>query len=256
MSYMKNVICLYKEKGETPLESLRRFQSVHTEYMNVPLTYAGRLDPLAEGVLLVLAGEECKKKGEYLGLDKVYEVDILFGISTDTYDILGIIENSFINKNLIKKDIEGVLKSFVGVRQQKYPPYSSKTVSGKALFQWAKDGKIKQVCIPCKEVEIFSIDIMSSGYIKGSVLLKKIQTDIQRVSGDFRQEKIIKKWKDFFDLKRSDINFFNTKVRVHCSSGTYMRNLAYEVGVLLGTGAVALDIKRISIGEYCLSDCL
>ena len=50
----------------------------------------GRLDPLAEGVLLILIGDECKNKEKYLGLDKEYEVAIIFGISTDTGDALGL----------------------------------------------------------------------------------------------------------------------------------------------------------------------
>jgi len=76
------------------------------------MTYAGRLDPLAEGLLLVLTGEECKNKEKYLGLDKEYEVDVLFGFATDTYDILGKVLSA---KNYSKSEIpnENLLKSFV-----------------------------------------------------------------------------------------------------------------------------------------------
>jgi tRNA U55 pseudouridine synthase TruB len=52
---MENVLKLYKNVGETPLECLERFRVENSEYKDVPMTYAGRLDPMAEGVLIVLA---------------------------------------------------------------------------------------------------------------------------------------------------------------------------------------------------------
>ena len=58
---MKKILKLYKKEGETPLEAIERFRRKNPEYRNEKMTYAGRLDPMAEGVLLVLAGNECKK---------------------------------------------------------------------------------------------------------------------------------------------------------------------------------------------------
>ncbi|MEY2671815.1 MAG: tRNA pseudouridine synthase tRNA pseudouridine55 synthase, partial [Candidatus Parcubacteria bacterium] len=51
----------------------------HPEWKNLPMTYAGRLDPVAEGLLLVLVGDDCKEKDKYLDLNKEYELSILFG---------------------------------------------------------------------------------------------------------------------------------------------------------------------------------
>ena len=53
------------------------------------MTYAGRLDPMASGLLIVLAGEETKNKEKYLNLDKEYLFEVLFGFKTVTYDFLG-----------------------------------------------------------------------------------------------------------------------------------------------------------------------
>src|ERR1035437_1661782 len=89
MKPKQGIITLYKNKGETPLECLERFKKDNPEYEKERMTYAGRLDPLAEGLLIVLYGDEIKNKEKYLGLDKEYEVDILFGFATDTYDVLG-----------------------------------------------------------------------------------------------------------------------------------------------------------------------
>ena len=84
-----HVLPVYKNAGETPLECLERVRKQHPEFIHMPITYAGRLDPMAEGVLLLLIGDECMKKDEYLNLPKEYEVTVLFGFATDTYDLLG-----------------------------------------------------------------------------------------------------------------------------------------------------------------------
>ena len=70
---MKKVIILNKNGWETPLQCLEFFRLKYKEYKNIPMTYAGRLDPMASGVLVILVGEECKKKEKYLKLDKEYE---------------------------------------------------------------------------------------------------------------------------------------------------------------------------------------
>ena len=61
---MRKIILLNKREGETPLEALEVFRKrkskQHKEYKDVKMTYLGRLDPVAEGVLLVAAGEEVK----------------------------------------------------------------------------------------------------------------------------------------------------------------------------------------------------
>ena len=62
---MQKVLLLKKKVGETPLEIISEFKKNNLEYQNQKLGYAGRLDPMAEGLLLVLIGEECKKRKEY-----------------------------------------------------------------------------------------------------------------------------------------------------------------------------------------------
>ncbi|MEI7513657.1 MAG: hypothetical protein WCJ74_03505, partial [bacterium] len=87
---MDKVLNLYKRAGETPLLCILRYKKDNPQFENVPMTYAGRLDPLAEGVLLVLTGKEVHRKEEFLNLRKEYEVEVLFGFETDTFDVLGL----------------------------------------------------------------------------------------------------------------------------------------------------------------------
>jgi len=66
---MKKVLTVYKNIGETPLECLERIRSERQELVKERLSYAGRLDPMAEGVMLILVGDENKEREKYLGLD-------------------------------------------------------------------------------------------------------------------------------------------------------------------------------------------
>jgi len=88
-------VVLEKAVGETPLmcaETWRQRAGVDTR---IPLAYAGRLDPMASGKLLILIGDECKHQTDYHGLDKAYDFSVLLGIGSDTHDVLGrLAENS------------------------------------------------------------------------------------------------------------------------------------------------------------------
>ena len=86
---LPKVLNLYKKIGETPLERIKRFKADNPEYAMLKMSYAGRLDPMAEGVLLVLVDGENKNREKYLNFSKEYEADIIFGIGTDTHDVLG-----------------------------------------------------------------------------------------------------------------------------------------------------------------------
>lgn len=248
----KNVFEIYKEVGETPLEALERFRASNSELSDKPMTYAGRLDPLAEGVLIILVGDECKDKEKYLNMDKEYEVEIAFGMSTDTYDALGLI-NTEKHKIVtgIRNSFSGLevdLTKYVGKFKQQYPPFSAKTVDGVKLYELAKNGELPDE-MPTKEVEIYSIDIINCCAIKSDNLRTRIIQMIDRVKGDFRQFTIKTKWCEVLGLENPDTNSYSKyfevlKIRVRCSSGTYMRSLAHRIGEDLGIGAFALGIKR------------
>src|SRR4051812_27894414 len=119
---------VYKRRRETPLEALERFRLEFPRYKDEVLSYAGRLDPMAEGLLIVLVGDENKKRQEYLGLPKEYIVEILFGFETDTHDILGKVIYAK-SADVSKETLEKVLEASVGIFQEEYPLFSSRTVN-------------------------------------------------------------------------------------------------------------------------------
>jgi tRNA U55 pseudouridine synthase TruB len=66
----------------------------------------------------------------------------------------------------------------IGQIKQNYPPYSSKTVNGKPLWQWAREGKVSEIEIPKHEIFIKNIEILNEFKITGKDLLEKIKKDI------------------------------------------------------------------------------
>src|SRR4051812_15345092 len=91
---MQAIILLNKPLSFTPLQATLKFKQAFPEYADQKIAYAGRLDPMAEGLLLLLIGNETKKRKDYEALSKTYEFSILLGISTDTYDLLGKIKET------------------------------------------------------------------------------------------------------------------------------------------------------------------
>ncbi len=226
---MRNVIIINKNIGETPLECLERVRIQEGIPNDVSMTYAGRLDPLAEGQMIILVGDECKNKEKYLDYDKEYEIEILFGFSTDSYDVLGLIND---NNNLKITKIN--LDSYIGKFEQKYPRYSSKVIAMKEIPEE----------MPSREVEIYSIEDLGTREIKGSDLLNEIIAKINLVKGDFRQKEITARWSSI-SQEILDSYFTILKLKVRCSSGTYMRTLAHNIGVDHGIPALAYSIKRL-----------
>lgn len=267
---MKSTFLINKKLGETPLEALERTCAEHDLGPKTPLTYAGRLDPMAEGLLVVLVGEECKRKTEWLGLDKVYETEFLLGAETDTHDVLGVVRGvegretiaaSQTDLNISRAQFETVLRTFLGKRTQAYPAYSSKPHRGRPLFALARAGKLPaEDEMPSREIEIYSIEVVGERQLSATELEKQILEKIARVKGDFRQAEIVAAWQEFFRKNQigrknggaDDCHFQLFALRIYCSSGTYIRSLAHEVGKRLGAGALTFSIKRTKIGTFTL----
>ncbi|MCU0660556.1 MAG: hypothetical protein MUD00_03025 [Candidatus Pacebacteria bacterium] len=242
----QKTIGIYKNLGETPLAALDRLRLERPELTHETLSYIGRLDPMAEGVMLVLVGEENKNREAYLGLDKEYECEVLFGVSTDTSDLLGLVTKNAIADFVAKDTVAENIKLFLGKRQQEYPIYSSKPVKGKPLHVWAREGRIGDIEIPKKEIEIYAIKLLDFYTIEKQVLQKIIEERIALVCGDFRQAEILAQWQEYFEQNIPAL-LPVAKLRVRASSGTYMRVLASDIGQKLGVPALAIGIKRLAI---------
>lgn len=217
--------------------------------------YAGRLDPMAEGLVLYMVGDENKKRDHYQKLDKEYHVDVLFGFSTDSYDILGEVEKStpYKEENVTEELLGKILSSYVGLIDQPYPPFSSKRVNGKPLYYWAHHNLLNGITIPSEKREIYSIALISMREISKKELKDYIVDRISRVKGNFRQKEIMQVWEDSLSQSDQD-DFVIARLSIHCASGTYMRSLAHMIGDSIGLSACAFSIERTRIGSHRKAD--
>ena len=248
------VLNLYKKKSETPLQTIERYVKAHPEFRRAKMTYAGRLDPMAEGVLVVLSGEKNKEREAYTGLDKDYEFEFVFGIETDTHDVLGKIV-SIHGSKLNEESVQGALSKYAGTFVQQYPAYSSKVVDGVPLFDLARKGKIGQVVMPTHEVTVKSLALIGERNVLREAFKKEIFDAIRAVDGDFRQKEILVLWEKYLGEKAPQ-EFVVYKARVSCGSGFYVRQLVSDIGKDLGIGAVTVSILRTRVGEYGIKDSL
>jgi tRNA pseudouridine55 synthase len=69
-------------------------------------------------------------------------------------------------------------------------------------------------------------------------------------------EKVIVKEREvtLYSIEIVEINFPTVVINIHCTSGTYIRSLAYDIGAMLGCGAYMSNLIRTEIAEYKLED--
>jgi len=223
------IIESYKPIGQTTVEHINEYKQKN----NIKkICFAGRLDPLAHGKIYILTDNDVFKKEEYCNKNKIYEAWIIKGFTTDSYDIMGIPTLSFKEGQIIPTKFN-----------QKYPPYSSVMIKKYQKPYWLVTKlnlKMEESDIPTKEVEILNFESLESKLIDNNELLETVRDRINRVnrSQQFRQQEILEKWEIILQTYNSKINM--EKIRVKCSSGTYIRN----IGNMLN--GCCLDIHRIS----------
>lgn len=268
------MIKLYKQIGETPLEALRRLRRQRPELSESRLSYAGRLDPMAAGILPVLVGEENDNRESFLSTDKTYRFEVLFGVDTDTFDLLGLptcsanpcefagtdAERQAGNFKCIVNDtevsvtqqkIKNICDQLTGKQAMKYPPFSAKTVSlddeMMPLWKIVRSGRLDEIDMPTKEVEIYDLTFQEIERAKKNYIINYIINQIEKVDGDFRQEEISAKWEEVFADLDDNAEFPLATFRLHCSTGTYVRRLVNDVGVQIGVPATSFSITRIGV---------
>ena len=220
-------ILIYKKIGFTPFQVLQEVRDFLSDEDKSKITFAGRLDPMAEGYIHILWSGDEDEKGNLMGLDKQYKVEVLIGIKTDTDDILGLID--FVNDKVMDfhKD---ELDKFVGPFEYNYPKYSSPHI--KDVLK-GNDFEYKKQNGYIYDIKFLGVEVLNNEDFKNKVFDKLGQCNM---TGYFRLDNIKECWNDFFDNNKKDYQVVSLNVR--CKSGTYMRVLARELG------GFALGIER------------
>ena len=145
-------------------------QKIKSLDKSLKIGHGGTLDHLATGILPILFNSATKYFEYFLHLNKIYEAEITFGISTDTYDLEGLIleKNNDINIdfNLIKEH----LKKFIGNIDQYPPIYSAVKIRGEKLYNYAR--RKENIILKSRKVLVENIEILSWNNPKIKVRIK------------------------------------------------------------------------------------
>lgn len=188
--------------------------------------HAGTLDPLATGVLVVLTDGDTKKQDLIMKNDKEYVAEVSFNLYSPTLDLEQAPQKSEAEITLsdLKENLPKVLPNYIGELIQEIPMYSAKKVNGKPLYKIARQnhlGAEQNVKPFTKLINIYEIKI-----------LDLFEKQLETTGGVYRAPTV--------------------KIKVTCSSGTYIRTLAKDLGKALNTKAVLSDLVRTRVGEYNL----
>jgi tRNA pseudouridine(55) synthase len=244
-----------KPLGWTPNQLINTIKTKHPEYENLKMSYAGRLDPMARGLMFILMGDECKTQDLMITKRKKYRFQLLLGIDSDTNDILGLPKTNGVKKMPSNEDIAEVIDTIIGKMYQKYPNYSSIYVTSKMgerkpLWKWTKEDRLSEIEIPGKYIEVYQLSVLRKYNINSNDLYNIIINKLSKnTEGDFRKVHIIEEWRKLLSSSKYDTRHMWKIVEIDAdvSSGTYIRSLCKIIGQKLNCGGLAFDINRTSI---------
>lgn len=219
-----------------------------------PATHTGTLDPMAEGVIVVTTGADrysLPKSGQGL---KEYSFQVVTGLVTDTHDLLGIAQKKDIlqKPEIILKKVSIALDQLRATTTQVTPNFSSARSNGSSYFKLAKNGE--NILGRNEEILIKSLKMTHSKTILQKDLFTKINTSINKINGDFRQEQIIQTWKKILSEAQDETQLISLKATV--SKRTYIRGIVRDLSQLTGIPMTTYHILRSKNGSYSLEDCV
>ena len=156
------ILNIYKEKGFTSFDVCAKLRGV---FHQKKIGHTGTLDPLAEGVLVVLLGSATKLSDMLTSDHKEYEAVLKLGETSDTDDIAGKIvptEGFAERPALSDEEIRAAVMSFVGSYDQIPPYYAAIKVDGKKLYEYARE--VKEVERTPRNITIHEIQILDISY--------------------------------------------------------------------------------------------
>ena len=148
---MTGIICIDKPQEITSFTAVNRVRRI----LGVKKAgHTGTLDPMATGVLPVMLGGATKFADFLPTHTKAYEADIVFGISTDTYDVTGKVTQTS-DKCVSFDEFNEAAQSFLGKSEQLPPMYSAVSQNGVRLYKLARQGV--EVEREKRSITVFSI---------------------------------------------------------------------------------------------------
>ena len=174
--------------------------------------HGGTLDPMATGVLIVAVNRSTRLLAHLALTVKVYEATIRLGETTDTDDADGKTVATASCAAVTESDVLAAIAPLTGEIEQVPSAVSAIKVDGKRAYQLVRAGQ---------DVELSARPVTVSRF-------------------------------DVLGLRRTTPDLLDVDVRVECSSGTYIRALARDLGVALAVGGHLTALRRSRVGAFAL----
>ena len=213
----------------------------------IKVGHGGTLDPLAIGVLPIAVGEATKLAGRMLDSDKVYDFTIRFGEQTSTLDAEGeVVATSDVRPT--RAALEAVLPRFTGPINQVPPAYSALKIDGERAYDLARAGE--EVVLASRAVTIHSL--ISSPERGGGPFAPANGGGGEPLS-DSVEEAPLHHPADGPPPRAGEDILENITLTAHVSKGTYIRSLARDIALALGTVGHVTMLRRIKAGPFTLA---
>ena len=212
-------------------------------YPRVKVGHGGTLDPLATGVLPIAVGEATKLAGRMLDASKIYEFTIGFGAQTDTLDLEGsVIATSDVRPTMAA--IEAVLPRFTGPVAQVPPAFSALKLDGKRAYDLARAGE--EVELEPRSVTVHClVPLPFRGEVRRGGCQPVPPLGIERSDSPLSQPS---------PLKGRGLSAIT--LTAHVSKGTYIRSLARDIALALGTVGHVTMLRRIKAGPFVIAQAI
>jgi len=178
--------------------------------------HAGTLDPMATGVLVVGVNRATRLLGHLMLTEKAYDATVRLGVATTTDDAEGAVTAVVSSADVNPNTVRAVLAEFVGDIEQVPTAVSAIKVDGKRAYQRVRDGE--QVELPARPVTVHELvvhHVVPGGHDNSPTL--------------------------------------DVTLSVRCSSGTYIRAIARDLGARLGVGGHLTALRRTAVGPFDLA---
>ena len=121
--------------------------------------HTGTLDPMADGLLILLVGAATKSQQALQGHEKVYEATLRLGEQTDTGDATGRVIREAPVPPLEPGQVDAVLASFHGPLSQTPPLYSAVKVQGRPAYWWTR--RQRPVTLAARTVHLAALSLVA-----------------------------------------------------------------------------------------------
>jgi tRNA pseudouridine55 synthase len=190
------IYLVHKPVGQTSFSLVQTFMEevrrAGIRRDKLPVCHGGVLDPFAEGLVLLLAGQTTRLMDLLHPLPKVYVAEIGWGAETDSGDLLGQVTKASNSPRLTEAQLDTAVQQFLGWQEQVPPATSNKRIGGERAYRKAHRGE--EVVLPPSRVYLHSARWLSHRLPRTSTLelvsrggyyVRSLARDLGRVTGAF-----------------------------------------------------------------------